>query len=130
REDPWGAATTFGRAPEVASAQITNGAQLPELVAQRLPFMSRVETLAGDAVGPFKPDELPAVQRALSAMPVEKRGQVLGQIGAMLPVSRIAKLAEQLDKGDRPTALMLMAGADRTSAGAALATRIGQGAQA
>ena len=130
KEDPWTAATTFGRAPEVPSARITSGDQLPQLVAQRLALISRVETLAGDSVSPFKPDELPQVQQALAAMPVEKRGQVLGQIGAMLPVPRIAKLAEQLDKGDRPTALMLMAGADRTSAGAALATRIGQGAQA
>ena len=130
KEDPIGAAVTYGRLADMPSMRVTSADQVGQLIVSRLPMLSQVEALAGDAVSPLRPDEVQSVQQVLSAAPVEKRGEILGQIGAVLPPARIAKLAEQLDKGDRPTALMLMAGADRTTAGRALASRIGLGAQA
>lgn len=129
KDNPWAAASRFGRVQESPPATLQSADQIPELVAGRLQSIGMVETLSGGAVSPIRPEEATQVQQLLSALPVERRGAVMGELGQMLTPDRIAKLAEQLDKGDKPTALMLQAAGDRTSEGVHLAVRIGQGAQ-
>jgi hypothetical protein len=55
---------------------------------------------------------------------------VLAQTGAMLDVRRGSALAEQLDKQDKPLALALKLGLDRTDAGRTTAAIVLRGAQA
>lgn len=130
KENPWAAATRFGRQMDVPQAQITDAAQVPQLIAQRLPMMTGVETFAGRPVSPLQPDEAGAFAQQLGAMPPEARAEVLAQTGAMLSAPRATALADQLDKKDRPLALALKMGLDRTTAGRAASSLVLRGAQA
>lgn len=130
REDPWSAAAMYGRAPAAQSFRIETAEQVPQVVAERLRTISQVEMLASGAVSPLRPDEVPQVVAALSAVSVDKKAEILAQTGRQLSVERIAKLADQLDKNDRPTALMLKLGSDRTDAGRSVSVLVGRGAQA
>lgn len=128
--NPWEAATRFGRAPAAPPYKITTAEQVPEIIAERLKGIGTVEQMAGGPVSPLQPDEATDAALALMAASVDKRAEVLAQVGARLTVPQIAKLADQLDKGDRATALMLKLGADRTDAGRATSVLVGRGAQA
>lgn len=130
KENPWAAATQFGRVADSPVQDIQSVDQIPQIIAARLPQMGTVETYAGEPVSPIRPEESTKVQQLLSALPPDRRGEALGKMGSMLNPQQIAKMGEQLAKGDRVTALMLYAGADKTTFGVAVATRIGQGAQA
>jgi hypothetical protein len=55
---------------------------------------------------------------------------VLAQTGAMLTAPRAIALADQLDKHDKPLALALKMGLDRTTAGRAASALVLRGAQA
>jgi hypothetical protein len=130
REDPFAAAAMYGRAPAAQSFKIEAPEQVPQVVAERLRTISQVELLAGGAVSPLRPDEVPQVVAALSSVSIDKKAEILAQTGRQLTVERIAKLADQLDKNDRPTALMLKLGADRTDNGRSVSVLVGRGAQA
>jgi hypothetical protein len=130
KEDPWAAATRFAKRPEVQQAQIGDASQVPKLVAQRLPLMSGVETYAGAPVSPLMPAEAKDFADRLKALPPDARAEVLGQTGAMLSAPRAAALADQLDKQDKPLALALKMGLDRTTAGRTASTLVLRGAQA
>lgn len=134
KENPWAAATRFGRQPPVPEAQIASAGDVPQLVAQRLASISGVEVYAGRPVSPLQPNEAKAFAETLRAMPPEARSEVLGQTGALLTgtngLPRLAALADQLDKQDRPLALALKMGLDRTTAGRAASTYVLRGQQA
>jgi hypothetical protein len=130
KENPWAAAARFGKQPDVPEMAITSAEQVPQLIAQRLPQMTGVELFAGESVSPLQPNEAKAFGEKLKAMPPEARAEVLAQTGAMLDVRRGAALAEQLDKQDKPLALALKMGLDRTTAGRVASTLVLRGAQA
>lgn len=130
QENPWAAATRFGRQMEVPEARIDAPEQVPQLIAQRLPLMTGVEQFAGQAVSPLQPGEAKVFSEKLKAMPPEVRAEVLAQTGAMLSVERGAALADQIDKSDKPMALALKMGLDRTTAGRAASALVLRGAQA
>lgn len=130
KENPWAAATRFGRQQPVPEAQITAPEQIPQLIAQRLPLMSGVETFAGRSVSPLQPGEAKAFAEQLAKLVPEAKAEVLGQTGAMLSAPRVAALADQLDKKDRPLALSLKLGVDRTNAGRVVSELVLRGAQA
>lgn len=130
KDNPWEASTRFGRQQPVPEQQIGDAAQVPQLVAQRLPLMTGVETFAGAPVSPLQPREAQAFAEKLKAMPPQARAEVLGQTGAMLSAPRAAALAEQLDKQDKPLALALKLGLDRTTAGRTVSALVLRGAQA
>jgi hypothetical protein len=130
KENPWSAATQYGRVPESAPVKIAAAEQIPGLIDERMKTIGKVETMAGKAVSPIRPEEVSDFTRSIQSLPPDRQGDILGQIGAKMNVRQINELTQQLDKTDRVMSLMLMAGADRTSAGVALATRIRQGSQA
>lgn len=130
KENPWAAATRFGRQADVPEASITSADQVPQLVSQRLQLIGGVETYAGRPVSPLQPGEAKAWADQLRALPADARAEAVGQTGAMLSVPRVAALADQLDKNDKPLALALKMGADRTTAGRAASALVLRGAQA
>lgn len=130
KENPWAAATRFNRQPPVPEAQITSADQVPKLVAERLPLMIGVENAAGAAVSPLQPGEAKAFAEKLKPLTSDQRAETLGQTGAMLSAPRASALADQLDKHDRPLALALKMGLDRTTAGRASSALVLHGAQA
>lgn len=129
KENPWNAAERYARTPAVPDADIQSADQLPQIVAERRALMGEVEIVAGQPVSPFKPQEVAKVTEKLMALPVPQRAEIVAQIGDQLDVPRIAALSEQLDKGNKPLALALKAGADRTTAGRAVGDLILRGAQ-
>lgn len=130
KENPWAAGTRFGRLPDVQEMQITDASKVPQLVADRVPLMSGVEGYAGQAVSPLQPNEAKAFADRLNSLPPADRAEVLGQTGALLSAPRAAALADQLDKHDKPLALALKMGLDRTTAGRAASTYVLEGSQA
>ncbi len=130
KDNPWAAATKYGRQMEVPEVQIQAPEDVPKLIAQRLGLMTGVETFAGQAVSPLQPGEAKAFAEKLKTLPPDARAEVLGQTGVMLSAERVAALADQLDKHDRPLALALGMGLDRTTAGRAASAYVLRGAQA
>lgn len=130
KNDPWAAATRFNHQPNVQPQNITSADQVPKLVADRLPLMTGVENAAGYAVSPLQPAEADAFAQKLQTLPPEARAEVLSQTGEQLSAPRVAALADQLDKKDKPLALALKMGADRTTAGRAASSLVLLGAQA
>lgn len=130
KENPWEAATRFGRQQPVPEAQIASAADVPQLVAQRLTQIGGVEVYAGRPVSPLQPGEAKAFAESLRALAPQARAEILGQTGALLSGPRGAALAEQLDKQDRPLALALKMGLDRTSAGRTASSLVLIGQQA
>lgn len=130
KENPWAAATRFGRLPAVPEAQIQAAEQVPQLITQRLPAIGNIETLAGRPVSPLQPEEAEAFASRLKALPVEQRGPVLAQAGDVLTIERIGALAEQLDKHDKAQALALKIGSGKTAETRAAAGMILGGSQA
>jgi hypothetical protein len=129
KEDPWAAATRFHRLPPAPEMTFTDATAVPQLVAQRLPLIGAVEARAGYAVSPLHPGEAAQFADTLKHLQPQQRGEVLGQVGAMLNVQQGAALAEQLDKTDKPLALALKLQLDRTTAGRTVSTLVLRGAQ-
>lgn len=130
KENPWAAATRFGGQASMPEQPVTDATQAAQIVAQRLPFMNGVETYAGVPVSPLQPGEAKAWADKLKALPPDQRAEALGQTGAMLSVPRAMALADQLDKHDKPLALALKMGLDRTTGGRAASALVLRGAQA
>lgn len=130
KENPWAAVTRFARAPQEPEQSVVDASLAPKLVADRLSRISGVETYAGRAVSPLQPNEAQAYAQALAKLPPEQRAAALSQVGVQLSAPRIQALADQLDKNDKPLALALKMGADRTTAGRAASTYVIRGAQA
>lgn len=128
-EDPHAAAAKYGRAPAPKLYTIEAPEQLPMVVAERLQTIVNTENLAGGAVSPLRPDEVAPAVKALLSVDVDKRADILAQTGRQLNVDQIAKLADQLDKNDKPTALMLKLGGVRTTGDRSVAVLVGRGAQ-
>lgn len=129
-ENPWSAATRFGRQVDVPEVSITSPGQVAQLVAQRMQLIGGIEVYAGRAVSPLQPGEAKAFAEQLRALPPDARAETLGQTGVMLNAPRVAALADQLDKHDKPLALSLKMGADRTTAGRTASALVLRGAQA
>jgi hypothetical protein len=129
-DNPWAAATRFHRLPAVPEAQITDAGQALQLIQQRRPMMSAVEASAGKPVSPLQPGEATQWADRLKALPVEQRADQLATVGQALGIGQVAALADQLDKGNKPLALAMKLGLDRTSAGRTVAGLALRGAQA
>jgi hypothetical protein len=130
KENPWAAATRFGRQIDVPEAQITSPEQVPKLVAQRLPLMTGVETYRRPAGVAAAAQRSQGVRGEARGPAARRRAEVLAQTGAMLTAPRAIALADQLDKHDKPLALALKMGLDRTTAGRAASALVLRGAQA
>lgn len=130
KDNPWAAGTRFQRLPPVPEVQIADATQAPQLVLERLKLMAAYETAAGAPISPLQPAEAKALADRLKALPPDAVSEVLGQIGGLLNVGRVAALAEQLDKGNKPLALSLKLGLDRTTAGRTTSALVLRGAQA
>jgi hypothetical protein len=129
-ENPWSAATQFARLPAVASQDVGSPGLAAQVVAARLTQINDVEQYAGRSVSPFQPEEAEQFTLFLAKMGPEQKASELGSVGAQLNAGRINALADQLDKKDRPLALALKMGADRTTAGRFASSLVLRGQQA
>ena len=129
-DNPWAAASRFHRLPAVPEAQITDASQALQLIQQRRPMMSAVEASAGRPVSPLQPTEAAQWAERLKVLPVEQRADQLAAVGESLGIGQVAALADQLDKGNKPFALAMKLGLDRTTAGRTVAGLALRGAQA
>lgn len=84
---------------------------------------------AGSAASPLLPEEAASVSRMLGALKPGEFGDAVAQIAARVPSEQMAALAAQLDPHDKPLALALGAGSDRTTQGRTVAEIIRRGAQ-
>lgn len=130
KENPWAAATRFGRLPPTPEVALTSAEHLPALIDQREQLMTRVETYAGREVSPLQPNEARAAIGLLRGLPVETRAETLGRMGALLSPGQIEALAGQMDGTDRPMAIALKLADLRTNAGRVASVLVLQGAQA
>lgn len=132
KENPWAAAARFQRQPSVPDTPLPSAEAVPGYVQQILPLMSRIEAVAGPSidVSPLQPAQAQAFSLQLSALPPGPRSEVLGQTGQQLNAQQIQALSDQLDKGNRPQALALKLGADRTTAGRMASELVLRGADA
>jgi hypothetical protein len=129
KDNPWEAATRFAKLPYQPEMQISAPEGGLQLIAQRKPLMSGVETASGGAVSPLQPGEAAAWGEQLGKLSVPQAADTLAAAGQQLNGPQINALADQLAHKDKPTALMLKVN-DQTTAGRSLAVRIGYGAQA
>jgi hypothetical protein len=128
-DNPWEAGTRFAKLPYQPEMQISAPEGGVQLIAQRKPLMSGVETAKGGPVSPLQPGEAAAWGEQLGKLSVPSRADTLAAAGTQLNGPQINALADQLAHKDKPTALMLKVN-DQTSAGRSLSVRIGYGAQA
>jgi hypothetical protein len=92
--------------------------------------MTMVETYAGArGVSPLQPQEAKQFADGLAKLDPSAKSETLSQVGAQLSAPRIAALADQLDKHDKPLALALKMGADKTTSGRAASFYVLRGAQ-
>lgn len=129
-DDPWAAASRFHRLPDAPEMAISSPDLAARVVQQRLQTIAGVETSAGRPVSPLRPNEAVQWATQLQSLPPDQRAQKLGEVGAMLNVGQVGALAEQLDKGNKPLALSLKLGLDRTTAGRTTSALVLRGAQA
>lgn len=130
KENPWAAATRYARVPAVAAQDVGSTGLAAQVVAARLTQINDVEQYAGRPASPLQPEEAEQFATFLSKMGPEQKSAELGSVGAQLNAGRINALAEQLDKKDRPLALALKMGSDRTTAGRFASSLVLRGQQA
>lgn len=129
-DNPWVAAQRYGVTRDSSAVALKTPQDVGPLIQQRAQTQGQVEAWAGKPVSPLQPSEAAQFSSMLGAMPPPARAQVLGQVGAALPLGRVAALADQLDKTDKPQALALKLGADSTTAGRTVGELVLRGAQA
>lgn len=129
KENPWAAYTRFGRGPEFPEVDFPPE-QAPQVVKQRLQSIGAVEQYADSPASPFQPKEANSFATKLAGLTVPQQADILGAVGEQLNAPRIAALADQLDKNNKPLALSLKRGAGKTTADRAVAELILDGAQA
>lgn len=130
KENPFAAATRFGRVPEVPEQPINSADQVPQLIASRLGMLSTVETYAGKAVSPLQPGEAAAFADKLKTLPPNLEAEVIGRSGQILTPDRINAMADQVSKHDKVLPLMMYAAGDKTTAGRYAAELIRRGSNA
>lgn len=130
KEDPWDAAARFQRMPVVVAQPIMAPGQLLQLATQRIPQMGGIEAASGMPAPLLRPAEVPQAIQVLQSASIRDRVEVLGQIGSMLKAPQIEALAAQLESGNKPLALTLKLGADRTTTGRMTSELVQIGAQA
>jgi len=130
KENPWAAGARFARLPSVPDAPLPKAEMAPEYIKQVLPIMDEIEAASGMPASPFQPAQAWKLAQDLQALPVADRAAVLGQTGEQLTIQRIAALADQLDKGNRPLSLALKLGAGRTTLDRAVQETMLRGADA
>lgn len=128
KENPWAAASAFGRVEPTPEAKIGAPEQAVQVAASRKAKLPLIEHYSGDVPqSPLQPNEVAAFAEQTAKMPIERQAELLGALGAETPERSLPVLAEQIDKGNRPLALMLRLN-DRTTAGRTAAEMVGKGA--
>lgn len=130
--DPMRAAAERGVLARIEPLDLSGGIQgLASQLGSRSVQADVVRQWAGKpSVSPFTADEAQQVGRLLRAAPADQQGQAIAALSQALPPHQTAALAAQIDKADRPLALAMAAGADRTTQGRTTAELILRGAQA
>jgi len=131
KEDPWDATARFQRGfPPVPVVPMKGPGDLLAVAQSRVPLMAKVEVASGRPAPLLRPEEVPQAVQVLQSLPINARTQMLGQIGSMLNTQQMTAFAEQLDKSNRPLALSLYMGNDKTVAGRNASELVQIGAQA
>jgi len=105
---------------------------LPALIDTIGPRVQQAEvarTITKKPESPLLPEEVPALQKHLAALPPDQFGAAIASMAGKVPAGQMSALAKQLDARDRPLALAMAAGADMTTEGRSVAEIIRRGAQ-
>lgn len=129
-DNPWAASSRFARAPLVEDTPLPAPELVPEYVKKVAPMMDAVESLYGKPVSPLQPRQVQKFSEQLAALPPGPRADILGRIGDPLNLDRIHALVEQLDKTNKPLALMLRAGSGKTTFDRAASETLARGVDA
>jgi hypothetical protein len=131
KENPWVAAQKSGVVTEAPAFDAKNLDSAFPILQKRMADIGAIEQWTGSKVNPFQPQELRQISQGLKQLAPDRAAAYLGAMGnAIGDPDRIALVADELDKGDKPTALALKAGVDKTSAGRVASEFILRGATA
>lgn len=98
-------------------------------LASRVEQAQTVSTRAGRSVSPLLPEEAMRVASMLSTLGPSAQAQSIAQLAGVLPAGQAQALAKQIDAKDKPLALALAVGSQRTTNGRPTAELILRGAQ-
>jgi len=130
KENPWAAAQRSG---VITDAQVFDAAKPDSafgIVQKRMESIGKVEQWTGSKVSPFQPQEIVQLSKAVKSLTPEQQAPYLGKLGETIgDIDRINIVAEEMDKTNRPLALALRLGTDRTTAGRAVTEFALRGAQ-
>lgn len=127
-ESPLRASQQYG-IQNIARIDTSSLPALLETIGPRVQQAEVARTVTGKPAPPLLPEEVPALQRHLAALPPDQFGAAVASMAGKVPAGQMAALAKQLDAHDRPLALAMAAGADMTTQGRATAELIRRGAQ-
>jgi len=127
KENPWAAAARFAHQPSIPDEPVKDVA---DCIRQTAPLITGIEVAAGAPVSPLQPNQAKAYIEKLRGMQPDAAAKELGTVGAMLPLTRLEAMANQLDKQDKPLSLAMKLGTDGTNAGRPVAELLLRGAQA
>lgn len=98
-------------------------------LAARVPQAALAGRQAGRAASPLLPEESLRVASMLSTLAPAAQGQAISQLAGTLPAGQAQALAKQIDAKDKPLALALAVGTQKTTSGRPTAELILRGAQ-
>jgi hypothetical protein len=125
----WGLGTRL--LPDLPALSFTSLEELPALIGARVDAAKTVSaSLGGRPVSPLLSAEAQQLGRTLTGLSPEHRGNAIAMLSAAVPTQQMQAIARQIDERDKPLALAMAAGADRSPQGRTVAELILRGAQA
>jgi hypothetical protein len=111
--------------------QMTGGVQgVAQQLTMRVQQAQQVERWAGRSVSPVTAEEAQALGNMLRTLGPKERGDGVALLAQTMPPRQAQALAKQIDAQDKPLALALAVGSQRTTQGRTTAELILRGAQA
>ena len=130
KRDPLRAGLERGVITDLKPMDMSMGVQgLAAQLQERVQQADRVGQWAGRAVPPLTSDEAATVGRMLSSMPPDQKANAVALVAAAMPPQQAQALARQIDHQDRPLALAMAVGTQRTTQGRATSELVLRGAQ-
>lgn len=128
-DEPLSAAAQFGHYSEVAPLDTSSLDAMLQGSPMRVQQAEIAAQYAGRPVSPFTTTEGRMIGERLGQLQPAQKAEQIAKMAAVVPPQQLQALARDVDKQDKPLALALAAGADRTTQGRTTAELILRGAQ-
>ena len=131
KRDAMRAALERGVITELQPLNLSGGVQgLVQQLQARVTDADKVRQVVGASVSPLTADEAGTLGRMLTTLPPDQKGNAVALLAGAVPAGQLQALAIEIDKQDRPLALAMAVGSQRTTQGRTTAELILRGQQA